>query len=265
MSGQGQDFSNRGDVNEDDLHAYVDGQLSASRKAVVEAHLRSHPEHAKMVAHWRRQNELLRALHANVMNEEIPDRLRPSRLHGRRRPSSRAWPGWQALAASVLIAALAGAGGWYARDAVAPALKIEGALADHALAAHATYAVEVRHPVEVAAGEEAHLVGWLSKRLGKKIIAPDLSASGFRLMGGRLLPSSEGPAAQLMYEDRTGRRITCYIARGREPQLAAFRFKSRGKFRSFYWQDQSLSYAIVGDVSRDELKKLAFQVHGQIG
>ena len=34
--------------------------------------------------------------------------------------------------------------------------------------------VEVAHPVEVGAAQEAHLLQWLSKRLGRKLAAPDL-------------------------------------------------------------------------------------------
>ena len=75
-----------------------------------------------------------------------------------------------------------------------------------ALAAHRTFAVEVRHPVEVDAAQEAHLVQWLSKRLGRPLVVPDLSATGYRLMGGRLLPAGSGAAAQLMYENGAGDR-----------------------------------------------------------
>ena len=34
-----------------------------------------------------------------------------------------------------------------------------------------------------------------NKRLGHRLIAPDLAELGFRLMGGRLLPADSGPAA----------------------------------------------------------------------
>ena len=53
-----------------------------------------------------------------------------------------------------------------------------------AIAAHRTFSVEVRHPVEVDAGQEAHLVQWLSKRLGRSLVVPDLAAAGFQLMAG---------------------------------------------------------------------------------
>jgi anti-sigma factor RsiW len=48
---------------------------------------------------------------------------------------------------------------------------------DDAIAAHRTFSVETRHPVEVGANEEAHLVQWLSKGLGHRLIVPDLDSA----------------------------------------------------------------------------------------
>ena len=97
-------------------------------------------------------------------------------------------------------------GGWAARDLTGPLGSLPpGAVARmitaNAITAYRTYSVEVRHPVEVDAGQEVHLLQWLSKRLGRQLIVPDLTSAGFRLMGGRLLPAEDGPAAQFMYEN----------------------------------------------------------------
>ena len=92
---------------------------------------------------------------------------------------------------------------------------LASAVFDDAIAAHRTFSVETRHPVEVGANEEAHLVQWLSKRLGHRLIVPDLGALGFRLIGGRLLPADSGPAAWFMYEDGKGTRLSCYYLVGR--------------------------------------------------
>ena len=80
-----------------------------------------------------------------------------------------------------------------------------------AVIAHAVFVPEVRHPVEVTAKDEAHLVQWLTRRLGAPVKAPVLQAEGFRLLGGRLLSGTEAPRAQFMYEDANGRRLTLYV------------------------------------------------------
>ena len=94
-----------------------------------------------------------------------------------------------------------------------------------ALVAHRLYVVEVRHPVEVPGSERAHLQTWLTKRCGWVVLAPELDATGLKLVGGRLLPGPTGPASFLMYEAhranvlrstpprRTPRRRRCVIPR----------------------------------------------------
>ena len=67
-----------------------------------------------------------------------------------------------------------------------------------------------------AADQEAHLVAWLSKRLGTQLKIPQLSGLGFNLVGGRLLPGDQGPVAQFMYQDAQGQRLTLYVRTNRD-------------------------------------------------
>ena len=75
-------------------------------------------------------------------------------------------------------------------------------------------------------------------------------------MGGRLLPDQEGlPAAQFMYEDSSGRRLTLYVRKETGLNNTSFRFYERDGFGSFYWIDRPLAYALSGRLSRDELSE----------
>ncbi len=95
-----------------------------------------------------------------------------------------------------------------------------------------TYVVEAVHPVEVRADGTPHLEQWLSRRVGRPVRAPDLQAQGFRLMGGRLLPAGDEPAAMLMYDDdRTGTRLTLYSRAGAAGGRGVFRYAPRGRRR----------------------------------
>src|SRR5207237_10372219 len=85
------------------------------------------------------------------------------------------------------------------------------AFARRAAVAHATYSPEVRHPVEVGADDEQHLVNWLSKRLGVKVRAPKLEDAGMSLVGGRLLPGDDGPVEQVMSQAMNGGRLSLYM------------------------------------------------------
>jgi anti-sigma factor RsiW len=168
------------------------------------------------------------------------------------------------LAAAVALLLAAGAAGYGMRGLFVEPRGAEMAFVATALGAHTVYVPEVRHPVEVKA-DEAHLVRWLAKRVGADVRAPALGNVGWRLMGGRLLPDQQGlPAAQFMYEDTSGRRLTLYVRKETGLNNTSFRFYERDGFGSFYWIDRPLAYALSGRLSREELLGLADAVYAQL-
>ena len=194
-------------VGEDDLQAHVDGRLDPARDAVVRAWLDVHPAEAERVEAYVRQREALRLRLQGHHDRPVPARLQPDALRRNRRAVlSR---GLANTAAGLVLLLVGAAGGWLARGPD-PARSTPLLTAD-AASAHLTFVSERRHPVEVTAAQEEHLVQWLSNRLGRPLRAPDLSAQGFRLMGGRLLPGATTPAAQFMYDDDRGTRLTLYM------------------------------------------------------
>lgn len=236
---------------EADLHAYVDGRLDAGRRAEVEAWLAGDAGASLRVAEWRQQKEALHCHFDPVLEETVPLRLRDGAV--RRRPA------YLALAAAVAWLTIGASAGYLLRgQGTGPGVPAVAGLARQAALAHAVYAPEVRHPVEVGAEQEAHLVQWLSKRLGVALRAPDLQAAGFRLIGGRLLPGEGGPAAQFMYQDAGGRRVTLYVrTRVAGSAETAFRYAREGSVAAFYWVDRSAGYALSGELAREELLRLA--------
>jgi anti-sigma factor RsiW len=131
--------------------------------------------------------------------------------------------------------------------------------------AHMVYSPEVRHPVEVEAKDQDHLVKWLSKRLDIPLKVPVLVQEGFELLGGRLLPGSDGPVAQFMYQDATGKRLTLYVTPTRKGErLTSFRFAKEGNVSVFYWIDDECNYALSGDVDKTTLAKVASLVYKQL-
>lgn len=246
------------------LHAYVDGHLDLAGRQRVETMLEQQPELAARVAAWQRQNSALREAMAPIDTAPIPAAL-SDMLQRRRGP--RQWSGGIArIAAALALLFIGGAGGWLARDQLTPEMQEAHAvdLVSSALAAHRIYAVEVRHPVEVGADEETHLVAWLSKRLGRTLVAPRLTDMGFALVGGRLLPTTEGPAAQLMYQNATGQRITLYLLATAGKTTTAFRMTEQNDISLFYWIDGGLGCAIAGPIDRNMLMKIARLAYEQI-
>jgi anti-sigma factor RsiW len=242
-------------LSEDDLHAYVDDRLDPERRRAVEAELAQSPEDAARAAAYREQVAALHALYDPVLGEPVPDRL------GQLRPSQRG--ARYAIAAGWLIAGAAL--GWLAHEFAGDLPPSRPTFARQAAVAHAVYSPEVRHPVEVGAAEQEHLVSWLSKRLGAKLRAPLLTTEGYELVGGRLLPGDNGAVAQFMYQDAKGKRLTLYVSRlAAESRDTAFRFSQEDKVAVFYWIDGRLGYALSGELPKPELLEIATSVYRQL-
>jgi anti-sigma factor RsiW len=252
-------------VTEDELHALVDGELPADRRPDIEAWLASHPDDAARVAAWRSQAELLRLRYGGIADEPVPPRFDLDKLGRAGQPWLR-----RATAAAVVAAfLLGGIAGWFARPVWegAPAPKTEGVpeirtVAADAIDAHKLYIAEVRHPIEVPANA-AHLVPWLSKRIGKELRAPDLAQIGLKLIGGRLLPTPRGAAALLMYEGPSGERFTLYAARATGPDTA-LRYAVSGEVAAFHWIEGEYAYVVTGPADRDRLQKVASATYEQL-
>lgn len=252
-------------VGDDDLAALVDGRLTPERRAAVEAWLAEHPDAAARVEADRSQRDDLRARLAFKVEEPIPSRLRIANIRAARR--ARSLSQLRAVAAAVALVALGGAGGWVAKDVAGTgqgASSSPVAFVSDAVGAYRTFVVEVAHPVEVRAGDEAHLVTWLSKRIGKPLKAPDLTGFGFRLMGGRVLPAGAGAAAMLMYDDDAGTRLTVYV-RADKGAETAFQFMREGEVGTFTWLDRGFGFAVSAKADRDRLLPIAEAVYKDLG
>jgi anti-sigma factor RsiW len=247
------------DLDEARLHAYVDGVLDEGERAAAEAYLAAHPEEAARARAYRAQNEALHRAFDPVLDEQ--HRLSVEA------PTRPRWRGAAAIAATFVAGAAIGAV-LHAMLGGGPAATQARAIARQAAVAHAAYRPEVRHPVEVEAGDEAHLVAWLSKRLDTPVRAPSLAADGYRLLGGRLLPpageAGDAPVALFMYESAQGRRLSLLVRREPGSGDTAFRFAQQGQTRVFYWIDGPLGYALAGEIGRDELSSLARSVYRQL-
>jgi anti-sigma factor RsiW len=237
-------------VSEEELHAYVDGELAADRRHEVEKWLVAHPEDAARVTAWREQAEDIHALYGAIADEPVPERLKLDQLPPPRRP----W-GAMVAAAAIVVFLMGAAVGWMARGASAGPGGLDQ-LTSEAIDAHRLYVVEVRHPVEVPGAERVHLGQWLSKRVGHEFKVPSLESLELKLVGGRLLPGRSGAAAFFMYEGPSGERFTLYCARANRPETA-MRYRAEEHVAAFYWIDDEFIYVTSGPPNRDQLQRVA--------
>jgi anti-sigma factor RsiW len=248
-------------ITEDDLHGYVDGVLEPERQAEVAAYLGDHPDIAKRVAAFTGQRDLLRAALTPIAEEPLPAELNLSRIieNRARQPSVIPW----AMAAMLLLS-IGGFGGWAVRGALQPSPAGLVALSQEAVVSYRVYAPDRVRPVEVRASDSAQLVQWVSDRLQRPVKVPDLAASGYRLMGGRLVATEHGPAAMFMYDDDHGSRIVVLTRpMSSADQNAPMTPQAHGDVGGFAWADDGVGYSLVGRAAPESLRPIANEVRRQ--
>lgn len=259
-------------VDEDELHALVDGRLRAQDAAALRQRLQADPAAHATANAWSAQRETLRRAFAHERVDAMPPSLVAAATRAQElREAAHQWTRWAGMAASVVMAFGLGWVGnveYAARfNAPSPAKQFMR----QASFAHVVYQPEVRHPVEVTAQQQEHLVQWLSKRLDHPLKVPDLRAKGYELLGGRLLPGENGARAQFMYQNAAGKRLTLYLGNVKDGGKAkvdtretAFRFFDDGPVPGFYWVDQGFGCAISAPLPRAELLEIARVAYEQI-
>jgi anti-sigma factor RsiW len=248
-------------VTDAELHAYVDGKLSPEKETQIEAWLAEHPEDASAVHAYRLQNSRLSEAFDYVLDEDVPSSLEAIVTQDASSAISRSFP-WMRIAASVLMILTGAVVGWQLHSwQVVSVQSANNVFVKQALGAHRIFVAEVRHPVEVPSSQEAHLVKWLSKRLGRTIPTPNINEMGFELVGGRLLADGARPAAQFMYENSGGRRLTVYVRSTDNSEDTSFQFVSNEGMSAFYWIDKEFAYALVAPIEKANLLSIAIKVY----
>jgi anti-sigma factor RsiW len=253
-------------IEEDDLHAFVDGQLAPDRRVALERYLDSNPDAARRVATYQAQRAELRAIFLASEAGPLPAGLDLATILRERR--DRRFARWRIAAAIALALGIGGAGGWFLHqppvtDRAARAMQV---LEQEALASHLVYASDRRHPIEVGASEEPHLKQWLSNRLGRTVAPPDLSALGYHLIGGRLLATERGAAAALfMYDESSGQRLSLLLRPMASDLKAPQTDVGQAGISGCVWITEGMGYAVVAALPDSELDRVANQVRAELG
>lgn len=248
------------------LSAYVDGALSVEESARVEALAAEDPRVAQELRALVALNEDLRLAMDGLLEQPVPaaltQGLAPSEpvQPKREAANSPAAPRmqWRAMAATLVIGALLGAGGMFAVRSDAPQVEVAaarswlGEVAEY----HQIYARQTRHLVEVPAAEKTHIEKWLGKEIGVAFTVPDLESSGWTFQGARLLVAAGKPVAQLLYTDASGRVIALCALHNGSGTPAGPALRTFGDVHMATWKSATGSFALVGDAPA-ELEALA--------
>lgn len=248
---------------ERDIHLALDGELPDDEIAAFTDWVDANPAMKAVRDRLAADRDLLRRTFGPIVDEPIPSRLAALAESSASGNEAAMRPWWRLVAAAMLLAAGGAAGYAYASLGVGETRAV-ARVADNAVEAHEVYAAEKLHVVEVGADQKDHLVGWLSKRVGTKLVAPDLADQGYSLVGGRLLPAAGQAAAQFMYQDHAGNRVSLYVTHGARKTETGFRLYEQDPARAFYWLDGGFAYAVAGEVPEDKLLAIANASYRQL-
>ncbi len=245
-------------ITEDEVHAYVDGQLDPRRRQEVEGYLRAHPAVAQRTTAYSIQKKDLQSAFAHLDAEPLPSSLNLGHLVEQRlRRWRRPW-----LAAAVIAIALStgGFGGWFI--GTRPVTGID-ALAEEAAASYAVYASDRGRPVELSAAQRRELVHWISDRLNRPVAPPNLLALDYQFLGGRLVATPRGAAALFLYENDRGARLALFIRPMAAGQSASIELVDVGDQDGCAWVDRGLGYIVVAPESYQRLLEISQHVKQQ--
>jgi len=233
------------------LDLYVDGELFGGELTEVEAHLQACPTCAA---------DALSRLQLKRMTQSAGRRFSPRpefRLKVAQSVNAAKHPRWARrwapalAAAAVLVLMLVPGAVWLQHLRTEQAL---GELADLHVSTLAS-----ANPVDVVSSDRHTVKPWFQGKLPFTFNLPDVQASPFKLIGGRLTYFQQSPGAQLLFE--VGKhQISVFIFQNR-PEFSRFNSGSllsrQLAFNTETWVDGGLWYFVLGDASPSDVHDLS--------
>lgn len=243
------------------LHAYVDGELAIGDTVAAEAHVTG----CGWCADSLRRERQFRQLLARQPREGAPADVRmPIVARLRREDRGRRVRPWVAVpafaAAALVVIALMLAG------------RSPAPLVEELVAKHVAYA-QLERPAELTTSDPREVAEWFRERADLRVVVPDYSPAGIRLVGARIADAGERNAAYLLYEK--GRTLLSVFmvplpeAQGRlSGRTASFHGhpylldESKG-YRSVAWSDGSTLFGLVSALDYDALLECADRLRAE--
>jgi anti-sigma factor RsiW len=228
-------------ISDLEIHAYVDGEVDATRARAIDQAMSQDAQLAARIAAYRADKALLKRAYAPLAGAPLPPAW--TDLIQNHVPAALPRYSWRmvgAIAAMLLI--VASGLGWYVAEMRQPAGDVVEA------------ALEVRDEAGVAVPNLAgarHYDGTLGRIVGADIKVPDLERMGYRVTGIGFY----GRAAEIQYRDRQNNLFTLYL-RASDGKTRFDQFDRKG-LRICVWQDDRISTVMAGTMSAAEMQRLA--------
>jgi anti-sigma factor RsiW len=236
------------------LHALVDGEIDAGGARRIQAHVGAC---GACDAQLRRCSALRAVMSDAGLRFSAPPGLRARIEATAPAPTVRAVPLRAALYWPTLFKSFALGSALTAAAAALLMITVIRSDQDQVIVSDVVSAhlrsLQANHLTDVQSGEERGVKPWFSGRLGATPPAPDLTAQGFDLVGGRVDYVLGNAVAAIVYR-RNDHVINLFVAQGadveRGPRLATMQ-----GYNVELWSERGLNLCAVGDVSAEELQE----------
>jgi anti-sigma factor RsiW len=239
------------------IHAYIDDELDFVRTLEMEAHLRECAACSRTCAAYQglrraippgapyfRARAALRervfAAVARAAGDEAGSRPQRGPLRSR----------WMETAASLAIVAVALSITWFVLHRAPEQMTVHDVVASH------VRSLIDGHVTDVSSSDQHTVKPWFTGKLDYSPQVSDLSAQGFPLAGGRLDYLAGRPVAALVYT-RGKHVISVFTWPAGTRSQAALIESSRQGFNILYASPSGMTYWIISDLNRQDLKQFA--------
>jgi anti-sigma factor RsiW len=240
------------------LDAYLDGELDLVRSLEVERHLSDCKACTASLADLRAlQTAVQTAPLRYAPSEDLEYRVRQA-FRRASRPRFRGVTMLVASCAAILLAVLASwlvvTSGWLGTGFDPQGREVAEAHVRSLLAAHRT---------DVGSSDRHTVKPWFVGKLDYAPPVPDLTAGGFKLIGGRLDYVEDRPVSCLVYERRQ-HVINLFVWPSPSATEVDLTHLEKKGYNLYHWEHGGMTWWAVSDLNANELRSFACLVREQV-
>lgn len=261
-------------ITEEDLQDYLDDRLKDRRRADVAAYLAKNPSKAAEIEALRLQDDALRGLGAEILEEPVPQRL-TAVLRSAGAPSQQMPPHQMPhpavhgqghsfrlveIAAALFIFVLGGAVGWGGHSQLQRGPSdVDVVLADASFA-FATFASDEKELVDFGPDQDEELASFSQRVFSRSIGRPDLSDLGLNYRGARILPNARRLIGYFLFQNDSGVRVSITIWPSTLPPNRNVIASRMDDVQARFWLEENLGFAVMGQGDDSFLDKVTEEV-----
>jgi anti-sigma factor RsiW len=245
-------------LTEEDLHAFIDGELDDARAEAVAAIIAASPKLSEQVERLILDKDLIARAYGPLIELPVPDAMR--RMVTRRHPVApvraprRFFPAAMALAAAIVAAVM-----------VYPILSNLGGdpLVTEAMAVRAGQVHAERQFADTEIATATARDQLVQTALAVPVKVPNLEKAGYRLTGITAYPDRAGhKALQISYRNRNGVLFTMYMRQ--TAGVDRFELSRRNDMQICVWQNDDLSVVMLGEMPAHEMLRVATATYADL-